>query len=279
MTLHHDLGKHLMAVMQGLLANYRTTSAYGHRVGRGDSRENLIRDWLRSFLPRNLNVKKGEIVDHRGVRSPEFDIIIHLDSTAPQFFSTPERSVIPVEEVLAVIEVKTNLTRDALEEFSRNLQSVGELERRFLPAPLTSMLGTLRGDESAAVPPITVPASCPALVPLGVGPVMGMMFAYEGPTDETIDGYVDQGAFYRWFDFVYLLDRGFWAVHHPNIRSHNPFGVLLMAQRLLETVDHRDRWLTVRVDVERYMKSMFESAIRENRGEVPTSLEDDGKSQ
>ena len=265
----HDLGKHLVNVMKQLLSEYEQTKAYQHRGGVGDAREQIIRDWLRSFLPRGLNVRKGEIVDHSGKRSVEFDIVIHLDSTAPQLFGTPDRAVIPVEEVLAVIEVKTHLTRAAMTEFSDNMSSLGPLERCFVPSAQTAVISGLLGASTEAPGPLVVPTFCSHMTAIGIGPVMGMLFAFEGPSDEVIASYMSDYDYWRWFDFVFVLGRGFWAIHHPEMRFSGEHAALLMAQRMLESVDDRERWASVRVDVERYMKSMFNQAIENIRRKTP----------
>src|SRR4051812_14265765 len=73
---------------------------YSNPTGKGDHREEGLIEILRSKLPTNFSISKGEIVDSDGNRTPEFDVIVHINSDTPQFLSIADRKVIPCEDVV-----------------------------------------------------------------------------------------------------------------------------------------------------------------------------------
>lgn len=91
----------------------------GHtvQVHHGNVGEALVRDWLKSFLPRKYDVTAGYIVSHRDTERtlPHFDIIIFDALNSPVLWHEDvpggtRSAAIPVEHVFAVVEVKAAWT-------------------------------------------------------------------------------------------------------------------------------------------------------------------------
>ena len=104
-----------------------------------------------------------------------------------QYSHLKERDTLPIEGVFAVIEVKSNLTRDKLVEAGRTLEKVRDLVIEY---PRT---------QSGAGPFLHHP--------------FRIVFAFEGATDKTI---IDEIVTQKWhtlFDLICILNRG---VYQPN---------------------------------------------------------------
>ena len=103
---------------------------------KGDSAESIIREFLRLYLPANLEVSSGQIFDTNGNISNQLDIIISEKSSTPTLFLDNEHKtrLLPVECVYSVIEVKANLDkRELIKEHSgvfKNMLSVRRLEKK-----------------------------------------------------------------------------------------------------------------------------------------------------
>lgn len=105
------------------------TKRIAHPGESGRAREEVIRRFLRRFVPRGLGIDTGFVVDASGDISRQIDIVIYRDNYHPileigglkHFF---------VESVVAVIENKASLaTRDALRNALANVRSVKQLDR------------------------------------------------------------------------------------------------------------------------------------------------------
>ena len=96
----------------------------------GTEREEIVRDFLRSYLPRKFEVSTGFAFDAAGSISQQLDIIIADATTCPRFETTGKKHFFPCESIVAVGQVKSKIT--SANEFRRaleNLQSVKALDR------------------------------------------------------------------------------------------------------------------------------------------------------
>ena len=104
----------------------------------GDDGEEVVREFLRSILPSAVGVTTGEVVDSLGGTSRQADVILYAADQTPMLFAGINRSKhsVPVEGVLAVIEVKTKLRSGDVETCIRNCQSIKQLSREaYFPLP------------------------------------------------------------------------------------------------------------------------------------------------
>lgn len=84
--------------------------------------ESIIREKISLFLPEKYLVKQGQIIDHLGNVSNQFDIIIFDRLSTPKFFESMNGSVYyPIETVLAVGEIKKTLKPNHSVEFANKL--------------------------------------------------------------------------------------------------------------------------------------------------------------
>jgi hypothetical protein len=111
--------------------------------------EAQVRGWLAGFLPKRYGVTSGYVVSPglpSGTKPPHFDVIIYDQLEAPVLWiegnpdsSTQDRSLaIPVEHVLAVLEVKAKFSsgtvKDAIEhlaDLAPLMAAIDEPEQRY----------------------------------------------------------------------------------------------------------------------------------------------------
>ena len=96
-----------------------------HNPSDGKFREDLIKTIL-DIVPQKYKVRNGFIIDSEGNISDEMDLIIFDDVYVPKFFMETY-SVIPVESVVAVVQVKTSLNLTILNNAITNLNSIDRL--------------------------------------------------------------------------------------------------------------------------------------------------------
>jgi len=95
----------------------------------GRAREQALRDLLRTFLPPSLGVTTGFVIDAHGGKSLQQDIIVHFTDYHARF-ELGGVSLVPIEAVIAVLEVKSNAaSKKVLRDCYANLASVKRLDR------------------------------------------------------------------------------------------------------------------------------------------------------
>jgi len=101
-----------------------------HRESKGRARENVVKHFLKNYLPPALGIESGEIVSSDGGVSKQMDIVIFDKLHCPIFIREDEVHIFPIESVYAVIEVKSNLDRPKLEDCVEKIKSVKELPKK-----------------------------------------------------------------------------------------------------------------------------------------------------
>jgi hypothetical protein len=105
--------------------SFERAKTFAHRGDAGRVREEAVKEFLRKQLPDRFAVASGEVIDSRGSRSGQTDVLIYDRSmTAPLVAFEHGDVLLAAESVLATVEVKTRLTADELE---LSLSGVGRL--------------------------------------------------------------------------------------------------------------------------------------------------------
>jgi len=114
-TMHKDLLKDKIAAveaqMKAKLDEFRRTFAQAGDKGTGV--EDVFRSFLRQYLPRRLEVGVGEVIDTKGKRSRQTDIVI-VNEDHPITFVQNLPGLFFIEGVCAAGEAKTILTSKEL---------------------------------------------------------------------------------------------------------------------------------------------------------------------
>lgn len=114
----------------------RVTQLIGH-VGPGETgryREAVLKNILRKYLPQNISVGTGFIIDGDGIYiSRQLDIIVY-DNTKPVLFSDGDFIITTLLNVLGIIEVKSSIPNlnQVVEQFEESVTNFHErlLEER-----------------------------------------------------------------------------------------------------------------------------------------------------
>lgn len=112
--------KYMTAKIQGLIFESIALKDLEHKVTKGSLRELLIARLLKKLLASHLSIGTGVIINQYGIESKQTDIIIYDNSILPPFIEEENIGVYPVECVLATIEVKSYLTKEALTQSEEN---------------------------------------------------------------------------------------------------------------------------------------------------------------
>jgi len=108
----------------------KAKQALNHAGLKGRANEEILRIFLKQYLPKNLDISTGILVDSNGNKSKQLDIIVSDAAKTPILFQSGEVRVIPVECAYAVIEVKAFLDKTELEKCYANMDSVKSLEKK-----------------------------------------------------------------------------------------------------------------------------------------------------
>lgn len=84
----------------------------------GGFREQILKDYLRSFIPDFLSVNSGFVSDYRNAvkdavhskQTKQIDLIVHDENYFSPFLKTSDFSIIEPESLYAAIEIKSTLT-------------------------------------------------------------------------------------------------------------------------------------------------------------------------
>ncbi len=82
----------------------------------GVYREAIVRDFLQSFLPQKLAIDTGFVVNALGETSKQIDLVVYDPSFTPYLESKNRQRFFPVETVIAVGEVRSDVNRAQFED-------------------------------------------------------------------------------------------------------------------------------------------------------------------
>lgn len=102
-----------------------------HNPTTGALAEAVLREFLQEHLPRRVSVEEGFIIDPEGGLSKQCDIIIYDSHHHAPFYRAGQVVVVPVEAVIAVIEVKTSINKSGFYDVIRYFASFEQLQGSF----------------------------------------------------------------------------------------------------------------------------------------------------
>ncbi len=77
----------------------------------GTHREQICKDYLRSFIPVRLDMGSGFIITDKGDVSTQVDILIYDRNNTPLIENSEKQRFFPVETVVGIVEIKSNLSK------------------------------------------------------------------------------------------------------------------------------------------------------------------------
>ncbi len=112
----------LMATQQHAMAKaFEEATQFKHKTLRGGEREQGVRQFLNDQLPSRLKVITGEAIDRFGNTSSQLDVMVY-DSALNSPFAGESSGLLPAEALLAIVEVKTKLTRSEWKKISSSIE-------------------------------------------------------------------------------------------------------------------------------------------------------------
>jgi len=126
-----DLNELFSSIETTMLARFRESGFIQHSGDKGENREEILREFLENHLPKRYGVTKGEVITKDGKRSHAMDIIIYDAVNCPVLYSG-KTSILPVEGVYGIIEVKSSLSKAEFEDAAAKIESFKRLAPRDL---------------------------------------------------------------------------------------------------------------------------------------------------
>jgi hypothetical protein len=96
---------------------------------KGGEAEQLVRAFLRGHLPKRFDVGSGFIIDPRDALSKQTDVIIYDALNCPVYRASETAAIIPSDNVAAVIEVKSRLDKERMQEAFENISAAKSLSK------------------------------------------------------------------------------------------------------------------------------------------------------
>ena len=126
-----DLNELFATIETTLLARFKESGFIQHAGDKGENREEILREFLEKHLPKRYGVTKGEVITKDGSHSHAIDIIIYDTVNCPVLYSG-KTSIVPIEGVYGIIEVKSSLSKAEFEDAAGKIESFKRLAPRDL---------------------------------------------------------------------------------------------------------------------------------------------------
>lgn len=126
-----------------MCADFEKSAQIPHATGKGSIREDVVRRFLRDYLPSKYAVGEGQIIHSSNRISGQIDIVIYDQSNCPRLLVGEGHSIFPLESVYGIVSVKSVLTSSELSDAFDNVVSAKELteERTIIISNRGMMLG------------------------------------------------------------------------------------------------------------------------------------------
>lgn len=119
------LFEEISAKMKG---DFNISAQFQHHGNRGSYREDSLKNFLTNGkLPDIFGIASGEIISQYSQVSKQMDAIIYDKSKSIIFESSESTKIFPIESVLGIIEVKSQLSKAKLIEGLENIKSLKTL--------------------------------------------------------------------------------------------------------------------------------------------------------
>jgi hypothetical protein len=127
----NDLADLFSRIEATMVAKINEAGFIKHSGDKGENREHILREFLKTHLPKRYGVTKGEILTKEGQRSHAVDIIIYDALNCPVLYSE-QTAIVPIEGVYGIIEVKSRLSKAEFQDAARKIESFKRLAPREL---------------------------------------------------------------------------------------------------------------------------------------------------
>lgn len=129
-----------------LRQDFEELSTVPHNAAKGAEAEGLVRAFLSSRIPKRFEVGAGFIIDPLDTISRQTDVVIYDAFNCPVYRASENAAIFPSDNVAAVVEVKSKLTKEKLREAFENIHATKSLRKSGGEPP-----GPLRTQTFAAI--------------------------------------------------------------------------------------------------------------------------------
>ena len=145
-----SIKSHTTAIINGIIAQSESLRHVSNPTLKGDLRELLVADLFKRFLIQDFGVGTGQIINQKEELSHQIDIIIYDKRILPPFIQSQNLGIFPAESVIAVVEVKSHLSKqEIIDTYTKNQRLYDEIYSRDASIykdlhnfiPLTSIVG------------------------------------------------------------------------------------------------------------------------------------------
>lgn len=95
--------------IKSLIAQSNGLTQVPHNLTKGELRERLLHEFFADLLPQRYTLCSGFVTDSQGLTSPQIDFIIAETLDIPRIVLDREISLVPVEAMRAIVEIKTSI--------------------------------------------------------------------------------------------------------------------------------------------------------------------------
>ena len=176
-------------------------STVPHSGLKGHEAEGIVRKFLKGHLPKRFDVASGFVIDPGDNISRQTDLIIYDALNCPVYRASENAAIIPSDNVASVIEVKSRLDKDEMQDAFEKIQAIKGLSK-------------------------TKPPDLPFLI---TTQTFCCLFAFSAPVtlEKLSEHYVEFAKSYgigRHVDVVLVLDKGIimLAGKMPNLQGWAP---------------------------------------------------------
>lgn len=113
-----------------LRQEFAELSTVPHNALKGSEAEEIVRRFLREHLPKRFGVASGFVIDPEDTVSRQTDVVIYDAVNCPVYRASENAGIFPSDNVAAVVEVKSRLTRDRLRDAFQNIAEAKSLKKR-----------------------------------------------------------------------------------------------------------------------------------------------------
>ncbi|MGB8964810.1 MAG: DUF6602 domain-containing protein [Candidatus Cybelea sp.] len=131
MSTEQGVSELLAAAAQRVRSNFEFhRSSSLHEAEKGAEVEGILRAFLNEHLPRRFASSSAHLIDVENAHSKQCDVVVYDALTSPVYRASSESLVLPVDNVAAVIEVKTSLDKRELTDAYEKIASCKRLKKR-----------------------------------------------------------------------------------------------------------------------------------------------------
>jgi hypothetical protein len=112
-----------------LRADFAELANVPHKGEKGAAAEKLVRRFLNAHLPRRFAAEGGFVIDRADSVSKQMDVVVYDAFNCPVYRADEDAGIFPSDNVAAVVEVKSRLDADRLQEAVDNIAAAKRLKK------------------------------------------------------------------------------------------------------------------------------------------------------